>query len=307
MKKYRFYLEKYKDSRQKHICPNCSRKSFVRYIDRESGRYVDEAVGKCDHENSCGYHLRPKDFSNGNNRVFKHKYYFPLNKEKLPDMSFSVFSNDFMVRSFRGYWKNNFFRFLCSKFNEEAVRKAMECYCVGTSDFWDGACIFWQVDSTYRVRTGKIMLYDADNGHRVKNPRSYIAWVHKMKSVRDFNLKQCLFGEHLLIRYEEKPVALVESEKSAIICSFYYPEYVWLATGGLNNLNAEKCRVLKGRTVVLFPDLGAEEKWRTAATKIPILRRCRIYTGLRKIATAEEISKGLDIGDYVLREITNYK
>lgn len=145
------------------------------------------------------------------------------------------------------------------------------------------------------------MLYDADNGHRVKNPRSYIAWVHKMKSVRDFNLKQCLFGEHLLIRYEEKPVALVESEKSAIICSFYYPEYVWLATGGLNNLNAEKCRVLKGRTVILFPDLGAEEKWLTAATKIPALRRCRIYTGLRKIATAEEISKGLDIGDYLLR------
>lgn len=48
------------------------RKSFVRYIDRESGRYVNEDVGKCDHENSCGYHLRPKDFSNGNNRVFKH-------------------------------------------------------------------------------------------------------------------------------------------------------------------------------------------------------------------------------------------
>ena len=97
----------------------------MRYIDRESGRCVNEAVGKCDHENSCGYHLRPKDFSNDNNRVFKHKYYFPLNKEKLPDMSFSVISNDFMVRSFRGYWKKNFFRFICSKFNEEAVRKAM--------------------------------------------------------------------------------------------------------------------------------------------------------------------------------------
>lgn len=118
-----------------------------------------------------------------------------------------------MVRSFRGYWKNNFFRFLCSKFNEEAVRKAMECYCVGTSDFWDGACIFWQVDSTYRVRTGKIMLYDANNGHRVKNPRSYIAWVHKMKSVRDFNLKQCLFGEHLLIRYEENRLPLWKAKR----------------------------------------------------------------------------------------------
>lgn len=302
MRKYRFYLEKYRNSRQKHICPNCGRKSFVRYIDRENGEYVDKTVGKCDHENSCGYHLKPKDFSNGNKLAFKRKYYFPLNKDKYPDRSFSVMSNDVMARSFRRYWKNNFFRFLCSKYDEEIVRKAMDIYCVGTYELWDGACIFWQVDSAFRVRTGKIMQYNAENGHRVKNPRSYIAWVHKMKGVGDFNLRQCLFGEHLLIRYEEKPVALVESEKSAIICSFHYPEYVWLATGGLNNLSAEKCRVLKGRTVVLFPDLGAEEKWQIAAAKIPSLRGCRIYTGLRKIATAEEIAKGLDIGDYLLRE-----
>ena len=301
MKKYRFYLEKYRDSRQKHICPNCGRKSFVRYIEKESGRYVDATVGKCDHENSCGYHLKPKDFSNCNNMTFKRKYYFPLNNEKYPDGGFSIISKDVMTRSFRKYWKNNLFQFLCSKYDEETVKKAMDIYCVGTSELWDGACIFWQVDSAFRVRTGKIMLYNADNGHRVKKPKSYIAWAHKMKGIGDFNLKQCLFGEHLLIRYEEKPVAIVESEKSAIICSFHYPEYVWLATGGLNNLNAEKCRVLKGRTVVLFPDLGAEEKWRTTAASIPFLRGCKIYTGLRKIATAEEILKGLDIGDYLLR------
>jgi hypothetical protein len=32
----------------------------------------------------------------------------------------------------------------------------------------------------------------------------------------DFELKQCYFGEHLLEKYPEKPVAVVESEKTAV-------------------------------------------------------------------------------------------
>lgn len=75
----------------------------------------------------------------------------------------------------------------------------------------------------------------------------------------DFELKQCLFGEHLL-RDKAKPIAIVESEKTAIIASVYLPQFIWLAVGSLTNLNAEKCSVLKGRTVTLFPDLNGFEK-----------------------------------------------
>ncbi len=41
-----------------------------------------------------------------------------------------------------------------------------------------------------------------------------------------------LFGEHLLPMNRGKPVAIVESEKTALVAAYYLPEYVWLASGG---------------------------------------------------------------------------
>ena len=35
----------------------------------------------------------------------------------------------------------------------------------------------------------------------------------------EWELSQCLFGEHLLSLYPDRTVALVESEKTAVICS----------------------------------------------------------------------------------------
>jgi hypothetical protein len=62
-------------------------------------------------------------------------------------------------------------------------------------------------------------------------------------------------------------VALVESEKSALIASHFLPQYLWIATGGKNGaFNKEAMSVLKNRQVLLFPDLGATNyggvKWR---------------------------------------------
>ena len=43
----------------------------------------------------------------------------------------------------------------------------------------------------------------------------------KLNTVEGFNLPQCFFGEYLLKIYPENSVAIVESEKSAIIARFY--------------------------------------------------------------------------------------
>lgn len=48
----------------------------------------------------------------------------------------------------------------------------------------------------------------------------------------EWQLSQCLFGEHLLSVYPDKVAVLVESEKSAVIGSALFPDYVWLAAGG---------------------------------------------------------------------------
>lgn len=90
-------------------------------------------------------------------------------------------------------------------------------YRIGTSNHWPNATIFWQIDQQQKVHTGKIMLYDYHTGHRVKDPFNHIAWVHKSentKNTKNFHLKQCLFGLHLL-RPDTKIVAIVEAEKDS--------------------------------------------------------------------------------------------
>ena len=62
MENYRFHLEKYHRG-SKTACPECKRKAcFTRYVDESGDITFPSHVGKCDHENSCGYHYTPKDF-----------------------------------------------------------------------------------------------------------------------------------------------------------------------------------------------------------------------------------------------------
>ena len=93
-------------------------------------------------------------------------------------------------------------------------------YRVGTSKHWQGATVFWQIAADGEVRGGKIMLYDRLTGHRVQEPFPHINWVHSVLKLPDFKLTQCFFGEHLLPYIRDKPVAIVESEKTAILATF---------------------------------------------------------------------------------------
>ncbi len=120
---------------------------------------------------------------------------------------------------------------------------------------------------------------------------------------KEFNLKQCLFGEHLLTEYPEHTVALVESEKTAIIAAGYLPEYLWLAAGSLEGLTLDKCRVLNGRNVMLFPDLGATAKWQEKANKLNAKLPAANFTVsqyLQSNALPGFRYPGMDLGDFFL-------
>ncbi|MEJ8804383.1 DUF6371 domain-containing protein [Pontibacter sp. H249] len=92
------------------------------------------------------------------------------------------------------------------------------------------------------------------------------------KSKKPFYLKnpagkkygQCLYGIHLL--REGVPVVLVESEKTANLCSFFYPQYDFVATGGASSLSKEKAKALKGKFgyVLVDPDSAGRQlsSWR---------------------------------------------
>ena len=265
MSTHRFILEPYKGMSTRHTCPNCHRqRCFSKYIDTEKQIQFPKYVGRCDHEQKCGYHFTPRDYFEQN----------PSEKDKLAENSFrnyapikeiqpiatSYIDLDIVNQSLRGYPTNKLFQFLSAQFGETETLKLMKKYKVGTSKYWDGATVFWQTDNQNKVRTGKIMLYNSETGKRIKEPYNHVTWVHSVLHKGDYNLKQCFFGEHLLSEDKSRPVALVESEKTALVASYYLPQFLWIASGGKNGcFNANSLSVLAGRTVVLFPDLGATD------------------------------------------------
>ena len=46
-------------SSKKFSCPNCGQKTFVRFIECETGDYLTENLGRCDRESKCGYYAQP--------------------------------------------------------------------------------------------------------------------------------------------------------------------------------------------------------------------------------------------------------
>ena len=214
---------------------------------------------------------------------------------------------EYLARSFG--ISSNLVRWLCSLFDRDTKgfptlnRIAMDYYLGCTKE---GDTIYWQIDGQGRIRGGKIMRYDPDTGHRVKGERKGVDWVHsrlKREGVlpEDWELSQCLFGEHLLKRRPQAPVCLVESEKSALVGYGCFPDSVWLATGGKSNLNPERLQCLRGRSVTLYPDLGAYGEWKAkgeeAARSIGF--SLSVSNLLEGIASEGERYEGLDIADYL--------
>lgn len=299
---HRYRLETYNSEIRKHVCPSCEKRTFVRYVDVETGEYLANDVGRCDREKKCGYHKTPRDYFREHDTGTVRTYFFPRIRpnENTRQKTFSIIKPDLAASTMTAYDRNNLMLYIQSLWGPEAVSRIVSSYGIGTCNFWPGATVFWQQDIDGRFRTGKIMLYDRDTGHRVKQPTSRIMWVHRLKMFSDFHLKQCLFGEHLL-KGSTAPVAIVESEKTAIIASLFFPDVHFIATGGLNNLQSEKLRPLSWHRIVLFPDLGAEEKWLAKTKEVPQLRNARVSTWLKNNSTTAEKEEGLDIGDWLVR------
>ncbi|MQY78045.1 MAG: hypothetical protein GH151_02450 [Bacteroidetes bacterium] len=301
MNSHRYILQPYKGMNTRYRCPSCNKgKTFSRYIDKETGEHLAPDVGRCNRESNCGYHYTPKQYFQDNNISFDTPLPKLYTKPKPKPVSFIPV--EVFKQSLRNYESNNFAKFLLGLFGVEIASKIISRYFIATSKYWDGATVFWQIDSLGKIRTGKIMLYNPVTGKRVKEPFNHITWIHKAIKQPEFELKQCLFGEHLLRAELLKPVAIVESEKTAIIAGIYLPQFVWLATGSLINLSAGKCQALKGRNVILFPDLNGFEKWINKAKELSHLARFTVSDLLERKATEAERKQGLDLADYLIKQ-----
>jgi len=263
MKQYKYELMK---GSRRYICPKCHKKEFKVYVKTGTNIVVDETkYGRCNRQNSCGYFRYPDT----------NEDWTPPQFVYTPPKPLDYVSKDVVEATFNQYKSNVFFMYLVKLFGIEKAYQLQEAYNIGTAK--GGGTIFWQQDRELNIRTGKVMYYNP-NGKRNKDRMSW--FVHK-KISKDFNYRQCFFGLHLTT--PDKPVALCESEKTAIIMSVFEPSYTWIASGGSEMLNDERLFELP-RLDKVFADNGQFEKWE---------RKTRMFLPEMDISVDEAVNNGI--------------
>jgi hypothetical protein len=316
---YRYQLDK---SSKKVRCTACGQKTAVLYVDVETNEFMPDVVQRCDRENNCGHHYTPKQ-------------YFTDYPDKKPTQEGNSYKNtssqdaglqpppieyipiSYVEKSTHGFKSSHFAEYIISLFGEVAGPQLLLKYLVGRSKNDNGkACVFWQIDENINVRYGKIMSYDAVTGKRRKDIAPMAV------PVKPSNYLQTFFGCHLLTEHPNKPVAIVESEKTAIIASFFMPQYNWLATGGSSGCKWREYqvyKVLQCKEVVLFPDFGyysrsqskpkeewkrCYEEWYERAENISEKLHCKISVSriLENNLPEDLRDSGPDLADFLIKQ-----
>lgn len=194
--------------------------------------------------------------------------------------------------------KDNLTAYLSTIFAPDEVFKATQNYFLtGANYYWNNATLFWQIDNKEQIHACKIMLYNKLTGKRIKEPYNHINWLHNALKEPDFNLNQCLFGLHLINTDYQKEIAIVESEKTAIIMSIFLPQFIWIATGSKSNFKKELLKSIKNRKCIAFPDKGEFENWNTKATE---LNKQGFKIAVSELLEQTEFNNGFDLADYYL-------
>lgn len=304
---HRYQLERYSGKASRHTCPQCGHKDeYTLYIDIATQRALDPKVGKCNRVDKCGYHYTPSQYFKDNPTV--HVFTNPYACEHVNAPEPTCFTLDYSLCDRSKGKQSNFIEWLSRIFNAEQIDKLIDEYAIGYTK--NRRVIFWQIDTQGNIRTGKVMQYDLRTGRRTKGPGS-CNWIHSMLKERGeldngFDLRQCLFGEHLFAKYPERTIAVVESYKSACVGALVMPNFIWTSADSMSGLTTKRCQSLKGRNVIFFPDLGKGHKeWSEAipnlATEIGF--SYSISHLLERIATPEQRANGYDIADYITANI----
>lgn len=239
-----------------------------------------------------------------------------------------------MERSLQYRERSNLVKYLHSQFSTSVTQWLVEEFQIGSLPEYPGSTVFWQMDATGRTRRGKLMQYGPASGKRmnivegfamlhmhnqvmlqealqkgyfdspyVKDQANKLQGLAEEGKIQNHKNAPCLFGEHQLISDQaNKAVAIVESEKTAIVMTAIAPQSLWMATGSLGCLNHTMVTALRFRKIILYPDLGGYAKWKS---KMHAIRNMgfaiTISDLLEQNATSEARQGGLDIADYFLK------
>jgi hypothetical protein len=309
-------LEKYHGTKSRHTCPACnSRNCFVRYVD-ENGEYLSDDCGRCNRESKCGYEYKPKQFFADNPSLKSAK----TKKRGIPNYTFAVkngsqveykrtaatkpdyIAPEHLAPTIGHYDQNSFVQFLLNLFTDcaDEVQDVLKMYFVGTYE--DYTC-FPQIDRFNRVCKAKLIRFNRATGKRLKGDYDTSSLPAKLKLKESFQYKQIFFGEHLLTRFPDKPIAVCEAEKTAIIASLCFPEFVWLGSNSKSWLKVERLQRLGTRQIILYPDADGFNLWQEIATDAQRqglnVKASRL---IENFATDEQKANGYDLADYLIGE-----
>jgi hypothetical protein len=229
---------------------------------------------------------------------------------------------------------------------EEVIIDAFQRFKIGASGFRfkfkshpeyksePGAVVFWNLDPENRIRGGQVVLFDKTKPMlptvKVNGTDSTRHTRPVYQSIRT-GLRRAGIAEPIwLTEYIEKadkfphffglpqlktepidkPIALTESYKAALIGSIYFPGFLWLGVGSMTYLTVERLRPLIGRQVILFPDKSKGGKtfqlWKDKAcelgTALKIEFCMNAFLETRSDLNDVEMESG-DIADYFLSRI----
>ena len=191
------------------------------------------------------------------------------------------------------------------------LQQTLWMYCVG--GWRDGRVVFWQIDHQGIPRAAKLMKFYPMNhpkyGHRDKE--AHPGWIYNQDGCRQqlepdkHTILKPLFGSHLLNRYPDASINIVESEKTALVMANYYgnpDQQLWLACGGLKFLQLDSLQPLidQGRTIWLWPDKDGRDDWQEVCDKLGY-DKCRLYTQFFDTCWTEEDGDKADIADIAIR------
>ena len=205
--------------------------------------------------------------------------------------------------------ENSLCQCLMRMFQPEAVEWLVEEYRLGCYSLngLDDYTVFPSIDSHGRVCNLKVQHYDTEPftprfAHSDKTAY-WLAkiWVKEGRLPADAEFRSdCLFGEHLLTRYPNSMVALVESPKNALFGALECPWLTWVATGNKGNLKRHGLLPLQGRDVIVIPDRDAVDEWRMKIEGMADLANFTVSDFCKRVAS--ESQPKFDIADYIAQK-----
>lgn len=268
---------------KKEICPACGdkRRTWRRYINTKTGDLLAERYGICDRLHECGHRYTPAQGNEYGQPAWQRSDTPPPVPRPRPQAPPVDVPEELMTPFWEAKHQSTFIKNLSAMTNDPArLARVAHIYCLGAipKGKYKGAVVFLFINYQACIRYAQVKMFDENNHttattalHTMNLGERWTAWA---KAYGDQESKQdCLFGAHLLSVYPDHAVFVVEAPKTAIMATLALglPEHstaLWVATGGAGNLTAARCEALKGRSVVLVPDLDQQEEWTRKATSL---------------------------------------